>query len=72
MQPRKLGQGGQGAVYLAADRVSQQKRVVKFYDKGCANAPVEDIVDEFKLLTALDHPKIARVYDVFQAAWQGC
>ncbi|CAJ1350095.1 unnamed protein product [Effrenium voratum] len=63
---QKLGQGGQGAVYLAADRVSQQKRVVKFYDKGCANAPVEDIVDEFKLLTALDHPKIARVYDVFQ------
>jgi hypothetical protein len=42
---------------------------VKFYDKTCANAPVEDIVEEFKLLTKLDHPKIARVYEVFQDAW---
>lgn len=63
---KKLGQGGQGAVYLAAERSTQQKRVVKFYDKTCANAPVEDIVEEFKLLTKLDHPKIARVYEVFQ------
>jgi len=63
---KKLGQGGQGAVYLAAERTTQQKRVVKFYDKSCANAPVEDIVDEFNLLTKLDHPKIARVYEVFQ------
>lgn len=66
---KKLGQGGQGAVYLAAERTTQQKRVVKFYDKSCANAPVEDIVDEFNLLTKLDHPKIARVYEVFQDAW---
>ncbi|CAK9025162.1 Calcium-dependent protein kinase 2 (PfCDPK2) [Durusdinium trenchii] len=63
---KKLGQGGQGAVYLAAERSTNVKRVVKCYDKNCANAPVEDIVAEFKLLTKLDHPKIARVYEVFQ------
>eukprot|EP00439_Symbiodinium_sp_Y106_P080318 s307_g19.t1 len=63
---KKLGQGGQGAVYLATDRSSKLKRVVKFYNKSCANAPVEDIVEEFNLLTSLDHPKIARLYEVFQ------
>lgn len=26
-------------------------------------------MEEFKLLTKLDHPKIARVYEVFQDAW---
>eukprot|EP00440_Ansanella_granifera_P000102 gb/GFBE01000112.1/.p1 GENE.gb/GFBE01000112.1/~~gb/GFBE01000112.1/.p1 ORF type:complete len:728 (+),score=143.16 gb/GFBE01000112.1/:1-2184(+) len=63
---KKLGQGGQGAVYLATDKACRQQRVVKFYDKGCAAAPVDDIVDEFKLLASLDHPKIARLYEVFQ------
>jgi len=63
---KKLGQGGQGAVYLATNSSTGQQRVVKFYDKSCANAPVEDIVEEFKLLTSLDHPKIARLYEVFQ------
>mmetsp|Transcript_73164 Transcript_73164/g.171549 ORF Transcript_73164/g.171549 Transcript_73164/m.171549 type:complete len:691 (+) Transcript_73164:6-2078(+) len=63
---KKLGQGGQGAVYLATDKTTALKRVVKFYNKSCANAPVEDIIEEFNLLTSLDHPKIARLYEVFQ------
>jgi len=63
---KKLGQGGQGAVYLAKDRSNGQEKVVKFYDKSCANAPCDDIIDEFALLTKLDHPKIARTYEIFQ------
>eukprot|EP00930_Biecheleria_cincta_P097194 TRINITY_DN88911_c0_g1_i1.p1 TRINITY_DN88911_c0_g1~~TRINITY_DN88911_c0_g1_i1.p1 ORF type:complete len:694 (-),score=146.52 TRINITY_DN88911_c0_g1_i1:48-2129(-) len=63
---KKLGQGGQGAVYLAVEKACGQQRVVKFYDKSDTNAPSEDIVDEFKLLKKLDHPKIARIYEVFQ------
>ena len=35
-----------GAVYLAQERSTSLKRVVKFYDKNCANAPVEDIVED--------------------------
>jgi serine/threonine protein kinase len=61
-----LGQGGQGAVYLAVDRSNSQEKVVKYYDKSCANAPADDIIDEFALLTKLDHPKIARTYEIFQ------
>lgn len=63
---KKLGQGGQGTVYLATEKKSRKQRVVKFYDKSSANAPVEDIVAEFNLLISLDHPKIARSYEVFQ------
>lgn len=63
---KKLGQGGQGAVYLSTDRSNGQEKVVKYYDKSCANAPSDDIIDEFALLTKLDHPKIARTYEIFQ------
>ena len=41
-------------------------KVVKFYDKGSANMPLDDIIDEFALLERLDHPKIARTYEIFQ------
>jgi calcium-dependent protein kinase len=63
---RELGKGGQGVVYLARDRRNEKERVVKYYDKQSANAPTADIVEEFNLLTKLDHPKIARIYEVFQ------
>merc|ERR1712110_966730 len=63
---KKLGQGGQGAVYLAIDRATGSSRVLKFYDKNNANAPLDSIVGELKVLKSLDHPKIQRVYDVFQ------
>lgn len=65
---KKLGQGGQGAVYLARDRLNNQEKVVKLYDKSCQNAPADDVIDEFALLTRLDHPKIARTYEIFQDA----
>merc|ERR1719478_264351 len=63
---KKLGQGGQGAIYLAKDKRNGQEKVVKFYEKGNANAPMDDIFDEFELLSKLDHPKIARTYEVFE------
>eukprot|EP00928_Gymnodinium_smaydae_P043224 TRINITY_DN29009_c0_g1_i2.p1 TRINITY_DN29009_c0_g1~~TRINITY_DN29009_c0_g1_i2.p1 ORF type:complete len:743 (+),score=185.27 TRINITY_DN29009_c0_g1_i2:163-2229(+) len=63
---KKLGQGGQGAVYLATDKSVGKEKVVKLYRKSDANAPVDDIIDEFNLLKSLDHPKIARTYDIFQ------
>eukprot|EP00927_Polykrikos_kofoidii_P044197 TRINITY_DN38232_c0_g1_i1.p1 TRINITY_DN38232_c0_g1~~TRINITY_DN38232_c0_g1_i1.p1 ORF type:complete len:869 (-),score=159.65 TRINITY_DN38232_c0_g1_i1:61-2667(-) len=63
---RKLGQGGQGAVHLATERKTGKERVVKFFRKGNVNAPLDDIRDEFKLLTKLDHPQIQRLYDIFE------
>eukprot|EP00929_Paragymnodinium_shiwhaense_P064766 TRINITY_DN32489_c0_g1_i1.p1 TRINITY_DN32489_c0_g1~~TRINITY_DN32489_c0_g1_i1.p1 ORF type:complete len:927 (+),score=185.54 TRINITY_DN32489_c0_g1_i1:99-2879(+) len=63
---KRVGEGGQGAVHLAQYKKNGQQRVVKFYDKSSANAPLDEIVAEFELLTTLDHPNIARVYDIFQ------
>lgn len=63
---RELGKGGQGEVWLATDNSNGQEKVVKFYSKGSANMPLDDIIDEFALLTRLDHPKIARTYEIFQ------
>lgn len=63
---KKLGQGGQGAVYLATSKSSDRKVVVKFYDKSCPNAPVDDITDEFELMMKLRHPRIANYFDIFQ------
>jgi len=61
---KKLGQGGQGAVYLATQKSSGTKRVVKYYGKG--ESDLGDIKDEFELLKRLDHPNIAKVCDVFE------
>lgn len=62
----KLGQGGQGAVFLAKTRRVNTKVVVKMYDKSNPNAPLEDITKEFRMLKKLRHPRIARVFDIFQ------
>jgi calcium-dependent protein kinase len=61
---KKLGQGGQGAVYLATENATGTKRVVKFYGKQACS--VEDIKDEFELLKRLDHPNVARICEAFQ------
>lgn len=64
---KKLGQGGQGAVYLAKEKATGVPRVVKFYTKSGTNeCPLEDIKDEFELLKRLDHPHIAKVCEVFE------
>jgi len=63
---RKLGQGGQGLVHLAKERSTKQERVVKIYDKSNANAPLDEIKHEFRLLRGLDHPRIQRLYDIFE------
>jgi serine/threonine protein kinase len=65
---KALGEGGQGAVELAKDKSNGQEKVVKTYKKGSAAMPLDDIIDEFTLLAKLDHPKIARTYEIFQDA----
>lgn len=63
---KKLGKGGQGTVWLALDKASGVERVVKSFSKRNTNAPVNDIKDEFRLLRALDHPRVQRLYDIFE------
>jgi len=63
---KKLGQGGQGAVYLASRKTDKKQVVLKYYDKSDPNAPVEDILIEFELMKGLNHPRIARYFHIFQ------
>lgn len=41
-------------------------RVVKFYDKRSTKTPLDEIKEEFTILKALDHPKIQRLFDIFE------
>eukprot|EP00931_Biecheleriopsis_adriatica_P121688 TRINITY_DN9674_c0_g1_i3.p1 TRINITY_DN9674_c0_g1~~TRINITY_DN9674_c0_g1_i3.p1 ORF type:complete len:869 (+),score=215.93 TRINITY_DN9674_c0_g1_i3:26-2632(+) len=67
---RQLGQGGQGMVYLVrkktADGFRGQERVVKFFSKALAQVPLDDIKEEFGILKQLDHPRIAKVIEMFE------
>jgi len=63
---KKVGQGAQGVVYMAAEISTGQPRVIKMFDKRNANAPPDEIREEFWLLRSLDHPRIQRIYDVFE------
>lgn len=63
---RKVGQGGQGVVYLATEKKTEAERIVKIFDKSNRNAPIEEVKQEFRLLKALDHPRIQRLYDIFE------
>lgn len=62
---KKLGEGSQGAVFLARDANNRQV-VVKMYDKSNPNHAVEDITREFELLMKIKHPLIAHVFEIFQ------
>eukprot|EP00929_Paragymnodinium_shiwhaense_P032601 TRINITY_DN18048_c0_g1_i2.p1 TRINITY_DN18048_c0_g1~~TRINITY_DN18048_c0_g1_i2.p1 ORF type:complete len:1149 (-),score=302.30 TRINITY_DN18048_c0_g1_i2:247-3693(-) len=63
----KLGAGGQGTVFMAHEKGTGYARVVKFYSKKNAEVPPsEDAKKEFLLLKEFDHPKIQRLYDVFE------
>jgi len=64
---KKLGAGGQGAVYLAKEKTrSGPERVVKFFTKAGAQLALEDLKEEVNILRCLDHPAIARVLDIFE------
>ncbi|CAE7938618.1 CPK1, partial [Symbiodinium necroappetens] len=64
---KKLGAGGQGAVYLAKEKTrSGPERVVKFFTKAGAQLALDDLKEEVNILRCLDHPAIARVLDIFE------
>ncbi|MGB2901387.1 MAG: serine/threonine-protein kinase [Candidatus Acidiferrum sp.] len=63
---RKIGQGGMGAVYLAAraDEAFQKKVAIKLIKRGQDS---EDVIQRFRserqILASLDHPNITRLLD---------
>lgn len=64
---KKLGQGGQGAIHLAARKGSSKQYVIKSYDKTNENAgDVDEVIAEFQLMEELDHRNVCRTYEMFQ------
>ena len=63
---RKLGQGGMGAVYLAAraDQAFQKEVAIKLIKRG---QDTEEVIQRFRgerqILASLDHPNITRLFD---------
>ena len=63
---RKIGQGGMGAVYLAAraDQAFQKEVAIKLIKRG---QDTEDVIQRFRserqILASLDHPNITRLLD---------
>mmetsp|Transcript_123442 Transcript_123442/g.356912 ORF Transcript_123442/g.356912 Transcript_123442/m.356912 type:complete len:687 (-) Transcript_123442:87-2147(-) len=62
----QIGCGGQAYVALGTSKQTGQRVTVKMKVKAVSDLPEESLTHEFKLLTTLRHPKIARVYDIFQ------
>jgi len=63
---KKLGQGGQGAMYLCTDKGGNDV-CVKFYSKSDANAgSLEDIYREYDIMKMFNSPRLARTFDIFQ------
>lgn len=68
---QKLAQGGQSAVYLVSDTFDGGRQcVIKEMSESNLNAAerekaINDFMREAKMLSKLDHPALAKVYDTF-------
>jgi serine/threonine protein kinase len=71
MITRKLAQGGQSAVYLVIDTLGGGGQfALKEMSEASLSSPerdkaVSDFMREARMLSTLDHPALARVYDTF-------
>jgi transcriptional regulator with GAF, ATPase, and Fis domain/serine/threonine protein kinase/Tfp pilus assembly protein PilF len=60
----KLGEGGMGSVLLVLDKLAEENRALKLLSTGSlSSGDIEVLTHEFKSLTELRHPNIARVYE---------
>ncbi len=61
-----IARGGMGTVYIAADRLTQQKVAVKVLHRNLEgeSEAVQRFVHEARVTAQLDHPNIVPVYDI--------
>jgi DNA-binding response OmpR family regulator len=62
---RKLGQGGMSRVYLAEHLATGTERVLKIVpiSDGDEGETVQRFIHEFALVSSIEHPNVARIYD---------
>lgn len=61
----KLSSGGFGIVYLAEDRKTREKFAIKAIQKKSVK-DLQTFVNEVKILQALDHPNIIKLYEIWE------
>uniref|UniRef100_A0A0G4GRZ0 non-specific serine/threonine protein kinase n=1 Tax=Chromera velia CCMP2878 TaxID=1169474 RepID=A0A0G4GRZ0_9ALVE len=66
VREEKLGQGQFGVVYKVRDRFTNVARCCKTISKGRSTVPAEFIQNEIRILKALDHPNIVKLYECFE------
>ena len=65
---RRLGHGGMGTVWEAVHRVSGKRVALKIVREGLASAAMQRrFENEARLVTAVRHPGVVEVHDVFAA-----
>ncbi len=62
---RKLGEGGMSRVYLAEHIATRTERVLKIVPitDSDGGETVQRFIHEFALVSSIDHPNVARIYD---------
>lgn len=62
-----IGKGSYGEVFLATDKVSNEKCAVKIIRKNPSNRKQKKFIErERAIMTTVDHPNIVKTYDVFE------
>jgi eukaryotic-like serine/threonine-protein kinase len=62
---KPIGKGGMGEVFVADDQMAERRVAIKFLRAVCADSHLrERFTCEIKTLAKLEHPFIARLYDV--------
>ncbi len=67
MIQKRIGQGASGVVFLAVDSVLQRDVAVKFINTDqCLSETDQDPLNEGRLMSRLNHPNIAQIYNIGQ------
>eukprot|EP00928_Gymnodinium_smaydae_P100140 TRINITY_DN9756_c0_g5_i1.p1 TRINITY_DN9756_c0_g5~~TRINITY_DN9756_c0_g5_i1.p1 ORF type:complete len:534 (-),score=124.75 TRINITY_DN9756_c0_g5_i1:55-1656(-) len=67
VQPRILGEGFNGNVYMATCRFTGERRAVKSFELPSGDyEKILEAAGELEIFMSLDHPHVARLYDVYE------
>lgn len=67
IEEKLLGAGSYGKVFLAHNQfVKEHKVAIKVLDRTHINESLSEILEEFKILSRLDHPNIVKYYETYR------